>query len=121
MRNLAVTGMAGALLDLAGPMAPGLSERMAGAGVALPDLLNNSARMDAFLDDAATGVWHASGTCRMGAALDPMAVCDGAGRVIGVEGLRVCDASVFPTIPCANLNLPAMMTAERIASLICQS
>jgi len=121
LRNLAVTGMAGALLDLAGPMAPGLSERMAGAGVALPDLLNNSARMDAFLDIATTGVWHASGTCRMGAASDPMAVCDGAGRVIGVEGLRVCDASVFPTIPCANLNLPVMMTAERIASLICQS
>ena len=51
----------------------------------------------------------------MGAPSDPLAVCDGAGRVIGIEGLRVCDASLFPTIPSANLNLPVMMTAERIA------
>jgi 5-(hydroxymethyl)furfural/furfural oxidase len=54
----------------------------------------------------------------MGAEGDPGAVCDGAGRVYGVAGLRVCDASLFPSIPCANLNLPMMMTAERIADLM---
>ena len=47
-----------------------------------------------------------------------MAVTDGAGRVIGVEGLRVCDASIMPTIPCANPNVPIMMMAERISDLI---
>ena len=46
------------------------------------------------------------------------AVTDGAGRVIGVERLRVCDASIMPTIPCANPNVPVMMMAERISDLI---
>ena len=54
----------------------------------------------------------------MGAASDPLAVTDGAGRVRGVEGLRVCDASLMPTIPRANTNVPTLMMAERIADLI---
>jgi 5-(hydroxymethyl)furfural/furfural oxidase len=61
------------------------------------------------------GVWHPSGTCRLGMENDPLAVCDPAGRVIGVEGLMVCDASVMPSIPCANLNVPVLMIAEKIA------
>lgn len=60
------------------------------------------------------GVWHPSGTCRMGAESDPLAVCDAQGRVIGVENLIVCDASVMPTIPCANLNIPVLMIAEKM-------
>jgi len=51
----------------------------------------------------------------MGAATDLMAVCDPAGRVHGVDGLVVCDASVMPSIPCANLNVPVLMIAEKIA------
>ena len=47
-----------------------------------------------------------------------MAVCDTEGRVIGVEGLRVCDGFVMPTIPCANPNIPIMMIAERMSDLI---
>ena len=39
-------------------------------------------------------------------------------KVIGVEGLRVCDASVFPVVPCANTNFPTLMTAEKIADAI---
>ena len=61
------------------------------------------------------GVWHPCGTCRMGAADDPAAVCDSRGAVIGTEGLVVCDASLMPTIPCANLNIPVLMIAEKIA------
>lgn len=118
LRNAVVTGVAGLTLDLAGRLAPILAERMASAGVAMADLLNDPQEMDDFLDMAVTGVWHASGTCRMGAENDPMAVCDGAGRVLGVDGLRVCDASLFPSIPCANLNLPVIMTAEGVATLI---
>jgi 5-(hydroxymethyl)furfural/furfural oxidase len=45
-----------------------------------------------------------------------MAVTDNEGRVRGIDGLRVCDASVMPTIPCANTNVPTMMVAERIAA-----
>jgi 5-(hydroxymethyl)furfural/furfural oxidase len=46
---------------------------------------------------------------------DPMAVADPAGQVIGAEGLMVCDASLMPTIPCANPNIPVLMPAEKIA------
>jgi 5-(hydroxymethyl)furfural/furfural oxidase len=51
----------------------------------------------------------------MGAADDPMAVTDNEGRVRGVHGLRVVDASIFPVVPCANTNFPTMMVAEKIA------
>lgn len=61
------------------------------------------------------GVWHPCGTCRIGPASDCLAVCDSDGRVHGVEGLLVCDASVMPMIPCANLNVPVLMIAEKIA------
>jgi 5-(hydroxymethyl)furfural/furfural oxidase len=44
-----------------------------------------------------------------------MAVVDTQGRVKGVQGLRVVDASVFPVVPCANTNFPVLMTAEKIA------
>lgn len=61
---------------------------------------------------------HAVGTCRMGAADDEAAVVDLACRVIGYEGLMVCDASVMPTVPRANTHLPTVMIAERIAAFL---
>jgi 5-(hydroxymethyl)furfural/furfural oxidase len=54
----------------------------------------------------------------MGAADDPAAVTDASGAVYGVKNLRVCDASLMPSIPCANTNVPTIMIAERIADLI---
>ncbi|MCV7423610.1 GMC family oxidoreductase N-terminal domain-containing protein [Mycobacterium yunnanensis] len=63
-------------------------------------------------------VYHVSGTCRMGAADDPMAVLDSHLRVRGVVGLRVVDASVFPTIPSVNPVGTVMTVAERAAVLI---
>jgi 5-(hydroxymethyl)furfural/furfural oxidase len=54
----------------------------------------------------------------MGRADDPLAVTLSDGQVIGVSGLRVCDASLMPSIPCANTNVPTIMLAERIADLI---
>jgi choline dehydrogenase len=59
------------------------------------------------------GVYHhASGTCAMGS------VVDNEGRVLGVDGLRVVDASIMPTIPAANTNVPTIMLAERIAAMM---
>lgn len=55
---------------------------------------------------------HASGTCRMGAATDPMAVVDTRCRVMGVKGLRVIDASVMPSLPRANTHVPTVALAE---------
>ena len=54
----------------------------------------------------------------MGDPSDRMAVTDPHARVIGVEGLRVCDASLMPTVPCANLNIPVLMIAEKTAATI---
>ena len=62
--------------------------------------------------------YHASGTCRMGAGSDDGAVVDGDLRVRGVDGLRVVDASVLPTIPRAPTNLTVIAVAERAAELI---
>jgi len=59
--------------------------------------------------------YHPSGTCAMGADTDPLAVCDGAGRVRGLEGVVVGDCSLMPVVPRANTNLPAVMVGERIA------
>ena len=54
----------------------------------------------------------------MGRDDDPLAVTTPQGRVRGVDGLRVCDASVMPSIPCANTNISTIMVAERMADLI---
>jgi 5-(hydroxymethyl)furfural/furfural oxidase len=54
----------------------------------------------------------------MGAPDDPMAVVDTQGRVKGVQGLRVVDASIFPVVPCANTNFPTLMSAEKIAEMM---
>jgi choline dehydrogenase len=59
--------------------------------------------------------FHPVGTCAMGAATDPLAVCDGGGRVRGLEGVIVADCSLMPVVPRANTNLPAVLVGERIA------
>lgn len=59
---------------------------------------------------------HAAGSCRMGSATDPMAVVDPGCRVIGYQGLLVCDASVMPRLPRANTHLPVVMIAERVGA-----
>jgi 5-(hydroxymethyl)furfural/furfural oxidase len=63
-------------------------------------------------------VAHICGTCRMGDADDPTTVVDPMGRVLGIEGLFVADASVFPEVPRANTNLPTMAAAERLSDLV---
>jgi choline dehydrogenase len=68
--------------------------------------------------DIGTTIFHPVGTARMGAASDPLAVLDGRLRVRGVEGLRVIDASVMPTITSGNTNSPTLMIAERGAEMI---
>lgn len=63
-------------------------------------------------------VYHPAGTCAMGAADDPLAVVDPQLRVRGVEGLRIADASVFPTMPTANPMVAVLMVGERATELL---
>ena len=74
--------------------------------------------LDAFIRSHAESAYHPCGTCRMGSADDAMAVVDPECRVIGVDGLRVADSSVFPRITNGNLNAPSIMTGEKAADHI---
>ena len=76
--------------------------------------------LDDWLMRRATTSHHSSGTCKMGPASDPMAVVDQYGRVHGVDGLRVADASIMPDCIRANTNATTMVIGERIADLIGQ-
>lgn len=74
--------------------------------------------IDAFIADHVESALHPSCTCKMGAPSDPMAVVDPELRVIGVEGLRVIDSSVMPSITTGNLNAPTIMIGEKGADLV---
>ncbi|WP_353474839.1 choline dehydrogenase [Salipiger sp. H15] len=80
--------------------------------------VQSDAELDAFIRAHAESAYHPCGSCRMGAASDPMAVVDPECRVIGVEGLRVADSSIFPQITNGNLNAPSIMTGEKAADHI---
>ncbi|MEI4470814.1 choline dehydrogenase [Frigidibacter sp. MR17.24] len=77
--------------------------------------LQSDAEIDSFIREHAESAYHPCGTARMGAADDPMAVVDPEARVIGVEGLRVADSSIFPQITNGNLNAPSIMVGEKVA------
>ncbi len=76
------------------------------------------AELDEFLREHVESAYHPCGTCRMGRASDPLAVVDPECRVIGVEGLRVADSSIFPQVTNGNLNGPSIMTGEKAADHI---
>ena len=84
--------------------------------IAPDDSVADEAALLAHIRENAWTVFHPCGTCRMGD--DPEAVVDTQLRVRGVEGLRVADASIFPTIPSGNTNAPAIMVGERAADLL---
>jgi choline dehydrogenase len=65
-----------------------------------------------------TTTFHPAGTCRMGPRSDPLAVVDDELKVHGLEGLRVIDASIMPTMLSANLNAATMMLADKASDLI---
>ena len=89
-------------------------------GVSIHDMLTDDEKLEAFVRKAAVGVWHASCTCRMGAADDPDAVLDSDCRVRGVERLRVIDASIMPTVISGNTNAATIMIGEKAADLVRQ-
>lgn len=78
----------------------------------------SDAELDAFIREHVESAYHPCGTVRMGRRDDPWAVVDPECRVIGVEGLRVADSSIFPQVPNGNLNAPSIMTGEKAADHI---
>jgi choline dehydrogenase len=75
-------------------------------------------QIDEFIRAKVESAFHPSCTCKMGNRADPMAVVDNEARVIGVEGLRVVDSSIMPSITTGNLNAPTIMLAEKAADHI---
>lgn len=80
--------------------------------------VSSDEEIDRWVRENVESAYHPCGTCRMGLDNDPEAVVDNACRVIGVDGLRVVDASIFPTIPYGNINAPTIMVAEKAADII---
>jgi choline dehydrogenase len=74
--------------------------------------------IDAFIRQYTVSAFHPVGTCRMGGDGDPSAVVDPQGRVYGLEGLRVVDASIMPSLVSSNTNAPSMMVGEKLADVI---
>ncbi|WP_334164445.1 choline dehydrogenase [Phenylobacterium sp.] len=89
-----------------------------GAEYAPGEAVKTDAEIDAWIRRSAETIYHPVGTCRMGAAGDPMAVVDAECRVQGLKGLRVVDASVMPTLVGGNTNAPTIMIAEKISDAI---
>ena len=114
-KNRILTEVAGRLLDGPSALRSYLIRNVVTEGFRFEELMVDDDALEAFVRKSAVGVWHASCSCRMGAADDPMAVTDPQGRVRGAQGLRVVDASIFPIVPCANTNFPVLMAAEKIA------
>ena len=75
-------------------------------------------QIDAFLREHIESAYHPCGSAKMGSVKDRMAVVDPECRVIGVDGLRVADSSIFPQVTNGNLNAPSIMTGEKAADHI---
>ncbi|WP_448043073.1 GMC family oxidoreductase [Bradyrhizobium liaoningense] len=119
-RNRILTTIAAALMDGPAALRHYMIDNFVVEGFTFDQVMNDDEALEAFVRKATIGVWHASCSCRMGRADDPMAVVDNQGRVKGVQGLRVVDASIFPVVPCANTNFPVLMSAEKIAAAMMQ-
>jgi 5-(hydroxymethyl)furfural/furfural oxidase len=117
-RNKLLTNLGAALMDGPAALRRYMFEHLIVEGLSYEQVMNDDAALEEFVRKEAIGVWHASCSCRMGAADDPLAVVDTEGRVKGVQSLRVVDASIFPVVPRANTNFPTMMAAEKIADAI---
>lgn len=122
IRNYLLTAPASIVVDLLPPVRRELFRRAVAGGLTTRSLLDDQDALEDYVRRNAFGQWHICGSCKMGDANDRDAVVDPrSGRVHGIQGLRVVDASVMPTAPRANLNIPVIMVAEKMADQIIAS
>lgn len=114
----AITKIGSMLLDLGAVTRKPLMMMAEPRKFAIAKMIKDDKAVEEFARATVLGNWHAVGTCRMGAQNDRSAVVDASGRVLGVSGLRVVDASIMPSIPCANTNLTTLMLAEKMSDII---
>lgn len=107
-----VSGVFDMLPTLGKPILAGLSE----PGIDLESLSNDTDALNDIVTKSIAGVFHPAGSCRMGSSDDLYSVTDPQGRVYGVNGLRVVDASLMPSLPRGNTNIPTIMMAEKISA-----
>lgn len=121
-------GLKGALFELAAQVALNLPaavkrrmlERVIAPGRWVGNRTRQQPATDAEILGAAAPMGHPTSTCAIGRPDNAMAVVDHHCRVYGVDNLRVIDASVMPSVPSGNTNLPTTMVAEKMAQVICQ-
>lgn len=117
-KNAFKTALFSAALDYL----PGLSRhalgRLTDCRMDLRQLVADREALAAYCREYVAGSFHPGCSCRMGPADDPMSVTDACGRVRGMDGLRVADASIMPILPAGNTFLPTLMIGEKIAAHI---
>jgi 5-(hydroxymethyl)furfural/furfural oxidase len=104
------------LIDLIPTLGPRIFATLADRRVDLAMLVHDDAALAEHIRENVGGQFHVVGTCRMGAAHDRQAVVNPVGRVHGIAGLRVADASIMPTVTRGNTNIPTIMLAEKISA-----
>jgi 5-(hydroxymethyl)furfural/furfural oxidase len=114
IKSVALAALIDAVPRAAGPIFATLADRR----VDLAALVEDDKALADHIRENVAGTFHPVGTCRMGAADDRDAVTDPAGRVRGVEALRVIDASIMPTVPRGNTNIPTIMVAEKLSEVV---
>jgi 5-(hydroxymethyl)furfural/furfural oxidase len=116
--NIVMSTVIAKLLDLVPALGGPVFSTLADRRVDLARLVEDEETLAQHIRDNVGGMFHCVGTCRMGAANDRNAVVDPSGRLRGLAGLRVVDASIMPTLPRGNTNIPTLMLAEKIADAI---
>jgi len=114
--NKVQSAVIAALIDLVPPLAGPIFSTLADRRVDLATLVADDDALAAHIRENVAGTFHPVGTCRMGGANDRDAVVDPEGRVRGIAALRVIDASIIPTAPRGNTNIPTIMVAEKISA-----
>lgn len=117
-KNWFFTLIAAGIMQMGSKFRQLLIENVIVPDVDVEGLKNSPNMLRSWIIDNACGSWHASGTCKMGDRDDPNAVVDNQGRVIGVDGLRVVDASIMPFVISGNTMLTTVMAGEKIADAI---